>query len=165
MRTNTPTKNKERRWKPISSRASTKLTPYPSSEISNKPLKNIAEEHSAQTVISWDIGEKTVVSTNAPTATSINPITKNISASFDLLDLMADPNPYQTRISVTTTPPRLNSLSERIQNQETCLPSYISNHLFLVQRENHQKQGKRQKEELLHPRTKKGQKRDRPSLR
>ena len=69
------------------------MTLYPSSEISNRSLKDTAEEHSAQTVTSWDIGRKTAVSTNAHTATSTNPTTKNTYVFFDPSDLMADPKP------------------------------------------------------------------------
>ena len=60
-------------------------------------------------------------------------------------------NPYQTRITLSTTSPRLHPLSERIQKQKTHIPPYLTNHLFLIKRENHQEQRKRQKEELLYP--------------
>ena len=71
--------------------------PYHSSEISNRSRKNIAEKPSAPIAISWDIGRKTVVSTNAHTATSTNPTTKNIYAFFDPSDPTADPKPLSNK--------------------------------------------------------------------
>ena len=97
MRTTTPTKNKEKLSRPTSLKASTKSTPYPSSEISNRSLKDTTEEHSAQTAINWDTGKKTAVSTNAHIAISTNPTTKNTYVFFDPLDLMVDPKPLSNR--------------------------------------------------------------------
>ena len=64
---------------------------YPSSKISSQSLKNIAEEPFAPIATNWDTGRKTVVSTNAPIATYTNPTTRNIYASSNHSDLMADP--------------------------------------------------------------------------
>ena len=71
---------------------------------------------------------------------------------------------HQTRVTITTTPPRPNPLPERIQNKETSIPPYLPNHLIVFKQWNQKEQKKRQKEELLHPRTKKGRKRSRSSL-
>ena len=68
-----------------------------SSEISNRSQRNIAEEPSAPTATNWDIGRRTAVFTNAPTATSINPTTKNIYAFFDPSDHTADPKPLSNK--------------------------------------------------------------------
>ena len=64
--------------------------PYPSSRISSRSLKNIAEKPSAPTATNWDTGRKTVVSTNVPTATYTNPTTRNTYASSNHSDLMVD---------------------------------------------------------------------------
>ena len=93
MRNTTQTKNKEKPLRLTSLKASTKSTPYPSSGTSNKSPRDTAEELSAPTAISWDIGRKTADSTNAPTAISTNPITKSICAFSDPLDLTANPKP------------------------------------------------------------------------
>ena len=63
---------------------------------------------------------------------------------------------HQTGVTIPTTTPRPNPLSERIQNKKTRLPPHLSNHLVVLQRKNQQKQRKREEEELLYPRTKKG---------
>ena len=115
MRTNTQTRNKEKPSKPTSSKASTKLTLYPSSEISNRSLKNIAGEHSAQTATSLDTGRKIVVSTNAHTATYINPTTRSIYVFFEPSDLMVTPKPLSNKnrphhhLSPSTSPIREGS--------------------------------------------------------
>ena len=73
-------------------------------------------------------------------------------------------NAHKTRITLTTTPPRSNPLSERIQNQETRVPPHITHHILLLLRKNHQKQGKGE-EETSYPRAKKDRKRHRQGFR
>ena len=65
--------------------------PYHFSETSNRSPKETAEEPSAPIAINWDTGRKTVVSTNAHTATYTNPTTRNICASSNHSDLTVDP--------------------------------------------------------------------------
>ena len=74
-------------------------------------------------------------------------------------------NPHQTRITVTTTPPCLNPISRRIQNQKTRLPPHLTNHLFIIKRRNQKEQRKGEEKESLHSRTKEDREGNRQGLR
>ena len=114
--------NREKPLRPTSSKASTKSTPYPSSGTSNPSLKDTAEGPSAQIAINWDIGRKTVVSTNAHIVTSINPITKNIYVFFDPSDHMVDPKPLSNKNHHHHHPFQFESLIREDSKQENPLP-------------------------------------------
>ena len=166
MKNTTPMKNKGRRWKPISSKASIKLMPYPSLETSNKPPKDTAEEPSAQTVTNWDIGRKTAISTNAHTATSTNPTTRNTSAFFDPLDLTVNPKPLLNKSHHLHHPSQFASpIKEGSKKQKTRITPHLPDHLIIIKRRNQKEQREGKEKELLYPRTKEGRKRNRQSLR
>ena len=73
-------------------------------------------------------------------------------------------NSHQTGVTIPTTTPRSNPIPKRIQNKETRFSSYLTHHIIVFQWRNQKEQRKRE-EKLLHPRTEKGRKRNRSSLR
>ena len=73
------------------------MTLYPSSEISNRSPKDIAEGSSALIATNWDTGRRIVVSTNAPIAIYTNPTTRNTYASSNHSGLTANPKHLSNR--------------------------------------------------------------------